>query len=143
VKKDASVKQMLAQEDRRKHRQHHVGGWWITRSRNQLRGSDDHKAASRPRRGSLAMEYVKQGIRVNAVAPGVVDTPCTTITQRIFSRRCSRWEGISEVKDIVDAIVSLTEAGQVTGEVLHVDGRCARRQMVTREGSRPPAPSSG
>ena len=29
---------------------------------------------------------------------------------------------ISEVKDIVDAIVYLTEAGQVTGEVLHVDG---------------------
>jgi NAD(P)-dependent dehydrogenase (short-subunit alcohol dehydrogenase family) len=29
---------------------------------------------------------------------------------------------ISDVKDIVDAIVYLTEAGQVTGEVLHVDG---------------------
>jgi len=41
------------------------------------------------------------------------------------------------VKDIVDAVVYLTEAGQVTGEVLHVDGVCARRQMVARESSRP------
>jgi enoyl-[acyl-carrier-protein] reductase (NADH) len=29
---------------------------------------------------------------------------------------------ISSVKDIVDAVVYLTEAQQVTGEVLHVDG---------------------
>ena len=44
---------------------------------------------------------------------------------------------ISDVKDIVDAIVYLTEAGQVTGEVLHVDGGRTCRQMVTRESSRP------
>jgi len=71
---------------------------------------------------SLAMEYAKQGIRVNAVAPGVVDTslhqgvPKDSLTNRQPMGR------ISEVKDIVDAIIYLTEAGQVTGEVLHVDG---------------------
>jgi NAD(P)-dependent dehydrogenase (short-subunit alcohol dehydrogenase family) len=40
---------------------------------------------------SLAMEYVTDGIRVNAVAPGTVDTLCTRTIQRIFLRRCSRW----------------------------------------------------
>ncbi|HXX22687.1 MAG TPA: SDR family oxidoreductase [Terriglobia bacterium] len=71
---------------------------------------------------SLAMEYAKQGIRVNAVAPGVVDTalhrgvPLDSLINRQPTGR------ISAVKDIVDAILYLTEAGQVTGEVLHVDG---------------------
>ncbi len=71
---------------------------------------------------SLAMEYVKQGIRVNAVAPGVVDTPMHEDHPKVFLKTLQPMGRISEVKDIVDAIVYLTEAGQVTGEVLHVDG---------------------
>ena len=71
---------------------------------------------------SLAMEYVKQGIRVNAVAPGVVDTPMHEDDPKDVLRTLQPIGQISEVKDIVDAIVYLTEAGQVTGEVLHVDG---------------------
>ncbi|MGA7809914.1 SDR family NAD(P)-dependent oxidoreductase [Bradyrhizobium sp.] len=71
---------------------------------------------------SLAMEYVKQGIRVNAVAPGVVDTPMHHDDPKELLRMLQPMGGISSVKDIVDAIVYLTEAGQVTGEVLHVDG---------------------
>jgi hypothetical protein len=39
---------------------------------------------------------------------------------------------ISNVREIVDAVIYLTEAPHVTGEVLHVDG-CAHRQMVTDE----------
>jgi NAD(P)-dependent dehydrogenase (short-subunit alcohol dehydrogenase family) len=71
---------------------------------------------------NLAMEYVKQGIRVNAVAPGIVDTPMHTDDPKDFLKTLQPMGGISSVKDIVDAIMYLTEAAQVTGEVLHVDG---------------------
>jgi|SRR2546422_10137232 NAD(P)-dependent dehydrogenase (short-subunit alcohol dehydrogenase family) len=71
---------------------------------------------------SLAMEYAKQGIRVNAVAPGVVDTPLHEDQPKDSLRAQQPMGRISEVKDVVEAIVYLTEAGQVTGEVLHVDG---------------------
>jgi len=71
---------------------------------------------------SLAMEYVKQGIRVNAVAPGIVDTPMQKDNPKDFLKTLQPMGQMSAVKDIVDAIVYLTEARQVTGEVLHVDG---------------------
>jgi NAD(P)-dependent dehydrogenase (short-subunit alcohol dehydrogenase family) len=71
---------------------------------------------------SLAMEYVKQGIRVNAVAPGIVDTPMHKDDPKDFLKTLQPMGEISTVNDIVDAIVYLTEAGQVTGQVLHVDG---------------------
>jgi NAD(P)-dependent dehydrogenase (short-subunit alcohol dehydrogenase family) len=71
---------------------------------------------------SLAMEYAEQGIRVNAVAPGIVDTPMHEGQSKDFLKIWQPMDQIAEAKDIVDAIVYLTEAGQVTGEVLHVDG---------------------
>jgi NAD(P)-dependent dehydrogenase (short-subunit alcohol dehydrogenase family) len=71
---------------------------------------------------SLAMEYAKDGIRVNAVAPGTVDTPMHKDQSKELLKTLQPMGRISEVKDIVDAIVYLTEADQVTGEVLHVDG---------------------
>jgi NAD(P)-dependent dehydrogenase (short-subunit alcohol dehydrogenase family) len=71
---------------------------------------------------SLAMEYAKQAIRVNAVAPGVVDTPMHEGQAKDFLKTQQPMGQICEVKDVVDAIVYLTEAGQVTGEVVHVDG---------------------
>lgn len=71
---------------------------------------------------SLAMEYAKQGIRVNAVAPGIVDTPMHKDDSKDFLKTLQPMGEISDVKDIVDAVVYLTEAAQVTGEVLHVDG---------------------
>jgi NAD(P)-dependent dehydrogenase (short-subunit alcohol dehydrogenase family) len=70
----------------------------------------------------LAMEYAKDGIRVNAVAPGVVDTPMHKGDPKDFLKTLQPMGSISEVQDIVDAVVYLTEAKQVTGEVLHVDG---------------------
>ncbi len=71
---------------------------------------------------SLAMEYAKQGIRVNAVAPGVVDTPLHRGAPKNSLLNRQPTGRVTEVKDIVDAILYLTEACQVTGEVLHVDG---------------------
>lgn len=66
---------------------------------------------------SLASEYAKRGIRFNAVAPGVVDTPLhkNNPTPR------SAMGTISRPEDIADAVIYLTEASHVTGEVLHVD----------------------
>ena len=70
---------------------------------------------------SLAMEYAKDGIRFNAVAPGVVATPMHVNDSREPLESQSPMGMISDVEDIADAIVYLTEARQVTGEVLHVD----------------------
>jgi NAD(P)-dependent dehydrogenase (short-subunit alcohol dehydrogenase family) len=70
---------------------------------------------------SLAMEYAKEGIRFNAVAPGEVDTPMHANDSREYLQSLSPMGEISEIQDIVDAIVYLTEARHVTGEVLHVD----------------------
>ena len=71
---------------------------------------------------SLAMEYAKQGIRVNAVAPGFVDTPLLRDAPKDFLRTLSPLGQISAPRDIAEAVFYLTEACQVTGEVLHVDG---------------------
>jgi len=71
---------------------------------------------------SLAMEYAKQGIRVNAVAPGIVDTSMHNGQSMDALKTLQPMGKFSQVKDVVDAIVYLTEADQVTGEVLHVDG---------------------
>ena len=71
---------------------------------------------------SLAMEYAKDGIRVNAVAPGIVDTPMHKNDPKEFLKSLSPLGRISDVQDIAEAVLYLTEARQVTGEVLHVDG---------------------
>ena len=70
---------------------------------------------------NLAMEYAKQGIRFNAVAPGIVDTPMHDHGSKDFLKSLSPMGMISAVDDVVDAILYLTEASQVTGEILHVD----------------------
>jgi NAD(P)-dependent dehydrogenase (short-subunit alcohol dehydrogenase family) len=71
---------------------------------------------------SLAIEYAKEGIRFNAVAPGVVETPLHKDNPTDFLKTRQPMGRIATVKDIVDAVLYLAEAGQVTGEVLHVDG---------------------
>jgi NAD(P)-dependent dehydrogenase (short-subunit alcohol dehydrogenase family) len=71
---------------------------------------------------SLAIEYAKQHIRFNAVAPGIVDTPMHTNHSQDLLKTLSPMGTISDAKDIADAVVYLTEARHVTGEVLHVDG---------------------
>ena len=75
-------------------------------------------AASR----SLALEYAKQGIRVNVVAPGIVSTPLTNGFPQEFLQSLSPMGEVASPEDIAEAVWYLTEARQVTGEVLHVDG---------------------
>ncbi|MGA7274017.1 MAG: SDR family oxidoreductase [Candidatus Udaeobacter sp.] len=70
----------------------------------------------------LAMEYAKQHIRFNAVAPGVVDTPLHAKDSKEQLQKQNPMGSISTVEDIASAVVYLTEARQITGEVLHVDG---------------------
>jgi NAD(P)-dependent dehydrogenase (short-subunit alcohol dehydrogenase family) len=71
---------------------------------------------------NLALEYAKDGIRVNAVAPGVVETPMHQSEPKDVLQTLSPMGRISSVRDVVDAVVYLTEAAAITGEVLHVDG---------------------
>ena len=68
------------------------------------------------------MEYAKEGIRFNAVAPGVFETPMHANDSKDLLKSLSPMGTIPAVDDIVDAILYLTEARHVTGEVLHVDG---------------------
>jgi NAD(P)-dependent dehydrogenase (short-subunit alcohol dehydrogenase family) len=70
----------------------------------------------------LAIEYAKEGIRFNAVAPGVVDTPLHKNDPKDFLRTLQPMGKIASVRDIVEAVLYLVQAAQVTGEVLHVDG---------------------
>jgi NAD(P)-dependent dehydrogenase (short-subunit alcohol dehydrogenase family) len=70
---------------------------------------------------SLAAEYAKEHIRFNAVAPGIVDTPMHKDTPKELLRSFSPMGAIADSKDIADAVVYLTQATHVTGEVLYVD----------------------
>jgi NAD(P)-dependent dehydrogenase (short-subunit alcohol dehydrogenase family) len=75
---------------------------------------------------NLAIEYAKDGIRFNAVAPGVVDTPM----HRSDPKDSTLQPAIKKatVKDVVDAVLYLVQAGHVSGEILHVDGAAPARR---------------
>jgi len=72
---------------------------------------------------SLAVEYAGQGIRVNAISPGVIDTPmhAGVDAHRVYAgmHPLSR---IGAVTDIVHGALYLENAAFVTGEILHIDG---------------------
>jgi NAD(P)-dependent dehydrogenase (short-subunit alcohol dehydrogenase family) len=70
----------------------------------------------------LAMEYAKDGIRVNAVAPGPVYTPLHKNTPKDVMESLSPMGRPSTVKDIADAVLYLIDAATVTGQTLYVDG---------------------
>jgi NAD(P)-dependent dehydrogenase (short-subunit alcohol dehydrogenase family) len=71
---------------------------------------------------SLAIEYSDRGIRVNAVAPGVIKTPMHPPETHAFLAGLHPMGRIGEVKDIVEAVLYLEAAAFVTGETLYVDG---------------------
>src|SRR5437016_5436982 len=117
-----SIKQMLAQK---------TGGSIVTitaaLARNPVRGVPAAvpmitKGGLETITQHLAMEYAKDGIRVNAVAPGVVDTPLHRDTPKDMMESLSPMGRPSTVKDITDAVMYLTDAATVTGDILYVDG---------------------
>jgi NAD(P)-dependent dehydrogenase (short-subunit alcohol dehydrogenase family) len=71
---------------------------------------------------SLAIEYADKGIRVNAVAPGVIKTPMHAPETYAALARLHPMGRMGEVQEIVDAVLYLESAAFVTGETLHVDG---------------------
>lgn len=71
---------------------------------------------------SLAIEYAKRGIRVNAVAPGVIKSPMNPPETYAQLNNLHPVGHMGEISDIVGAILYLETAGFVTGEILHVDG---------------------
>jgi NAD(P)-dependent dehydrogenase (short-subunit alcohol dehydrogenase family) len=71
---------------------------------------------------SLAIEYATRGIRVNAVAPGVVNTSLLPPEMRGMLTAMQPFGRLGETHDVVDAVVYLEQAQFVTGEILRVDG---------------------
>jgi len=71
---------------------------------------------------ALAIEYAKEGIRVNTVAPGVIDTPMHPTETHKFLKGLHPIDRLGTVQEVVDAILFLTDATFTTGEILHVDG---------------------
>ncbi|MDL2407789.1 SDR family oxidoreductase [Rhizobium calliandrae] len=71
---------------------------------------------------ALAIEYAKSGIRVNAVAPGIIKTPMHAPETHEFLAALHPVGHMGDIADIVDAVLYLEQAGFVTGETLHVDG---------------------
>src|SRR4051794_33761520 len=117
-----AVKQMLAQK---------TGGSIVTitaaLARNPIRGVPAAvpmitKGGLETITQHLAMEYAKDGIRVNAIAPGVVDTPLHRQTPREVMEGLSPMGRVSTVEEIADAVMYLMDAATVTGHILYVDG---------------------
>ena len=75
---------------------------------------------------NLAIEYAKEGIRFNAVAPGEVDTQMHRNDPYDSTLQPARKK--ATVQDIVDAVLYLVQAGYVSGEILHVDGAAPPRR---------------
>jgi len=71
---------------------------------------------------ALAIEYAKDGIRVNTIAPGAINTPMHKPETYEFLKGLHPIARMGEIKEIVDAVLFLTDATFTTGETLHVDG---------------------
>jgi NAD(P)-dependent dehydrogenase (short-subunit alcohol dehydrogenase family) len=71
---------------------------------------------------SLAIEYADKGIRVNAVAPGVIKTPMHAPETHASLAGLHPLGRMGEVREILEAVLYLESATFVTGETLHVDG---------------------
>jgi NAD(P)-dependent dehydrogenase (short-subunit alcohol dehydrogenase family) len=71
---------------------------------------------------SLAVEYASRGVRVNAVALGVIKTPAHEPASYDGLAALHPLGRLGEVSDVVDGILYLEQSTFVTGEILHIDG---------------------
>ena len=71
---------------------------------------------------SLAIEFASSGVRVNAVAPGIIKTPMHPVETHAALAALHPVGRMGEVRDVVEAVLYLESAPFVTGEILHVDG---------------------
>ncbi len=72
---------------------------------------------------SLAIEYASRGIRVNAVSPGIIQTPVHPAESYAgLGTQLPPVGHVGQVRDIVDGILFLESSSFITGEILHIDG---------------------
>jgi NAD(P)-dependent dehydrogenase (short-subunit alcohol dehydrogenase family) len=71
---------------------------------------------------SLAVEYATRGIRVNAVAPGVIRTPMHSEDSYAAAAKLAPMGKVGQISDIVNGILFLESSPFITGEVVHIDG---------------------
>jgi NAD(P)-dependent dehydrogenase (short-subunit alcohol dehydrogenase family) len=72
---------------------------------------------------SLAVEYASRGIRVNAVSPGIIQTPMhSPESYELLGSQLPPLGRVGQVSDVVDAVLFLESSPYVTGEIVHVDG---------------------
>lgn len=72
--------------------------------------------------GALAMEYAKDGIRINTIGAGIIKTPMHKPETHDALKGSNPVGRLGEVQEVVDAVMYLTDATFTTGEILHVDG---------------------
>ncbi len=73
---------------------------------------------------SLAVEYASRGIRVNAVSPGIIQTPMHPPESyaSLDAQILPPMGRVGQVSDVVDGILFLEASPYITGEIIHIDG---------------------
>src|SRR5260370_143393 len=71
---------------------------------------------------SLAIEFADEGIRFNAIAPGVVNTPMRPVETHEFLKQLSPFNRFAEVEEVADLLLYMESAPFLNGEVVHLDG---------------------
>jgi NAD(P)-dependent dehydrogenase (short-subunit alcohol dehydrogenase family) len=71
---------------------------------------------------ALAIEFARDGVRFNAISPGVVNTPMHQVEAHEFLKKLSPFNRLAEVAEVVDLVRFLESAPFVNGEVIHLDG---------------------
>src|SRR5215813_528973 len=71
---------------------------------------------------ALAIEFARDGVRFNAISPGVVNTPMHKVEAHEFLKQLCPLNRLAEISEVVDVVQFLESAPFVNGEVIHLDG---------------------